>query len=192
MLLQQKNKGQHHFSRPHYSCYLLDYLQTFYFLDVEHFYNYNLDSIKTPLNVDVYAKLLKDTGYPEDEHNFLVQGFTTRFDIGYKGSTQRQSRSKNIPFTVGDKEELWSKIMKEVKAECFVGLYDDILFENYIQSPIGLVPKAGNKTRLIFHLSYVFGEGEQHQSLNGSTLKEECSLNYNDLDVAIRCCLRSG
>ena len=48
--------------------------------------------------------------------------------------------------------------MKEVKAERVAGPFESIPYENYIQSPIGLVPKSGNKTRMIFHLSYKFGE----------------------------------
>ena len=62
-------------------------------------------------------------------------------------------------------------------------------FDNFIQSPIGLVPKAGNKTRLIFHLSFKFGERSEEQSLNGATPMEDCSVHYNDLDVAVASCL---
>ena len=51
--------------------------------------------------------------------------------------------------------------MKEVEAKRVAGLYDKIPFENYIQSPVGLVPKAGGKTRMIFHLSYNFSEEEK-------------------------------
>ena len=50
--------------------------------------------------------------------------------------------------------------MKEIKERRYAGPFmkENFPFVNYIQSPIGLVPKAGNKTRLIFHLSYDFGE----------------------------------
>ena len=136
--------------------------------------------------------MLKQTGYPEDETKFLVDGFTIGFDIGYKGPQNRQSRSRNIPFTVGDKYELWSKIMKEVKLKRFAGPFKTIPYDNFIQSPIGLVPKAGNKTRLIFHLSYVFGDRLEDQSLNGCTIKEECSVHYNDLDAAVKACLETS
>ena len=52
-----------------------------------------------------------------------------------------------------------------------------------MQLPIGLVPKTGNKTRLIFHLSHDFNE---FRSINAYTPKENCSVKYNDLDVAVR------
>ena len=77
--------------------------------------------------------------------------------------------------------------MKEVEAGRHAGPFTEIPFENYIQSPIGLVPKAGNKTWLIFHLSYDFDENRQ--SVNYHTPKEWCTVKYNDLDYAIKTCL---
>ena len=55
-----------------------------------------------------------------------------------------------------------------------------------MQSPIGLVPKHGGKTRLIFHLSYDFGPRWEQKSLNFHTPDEWCSVKYNDLDHAVK------
>ena len=55
-----------------------------------------------------------------------------------------------------------------------------------MQSPIGLVPKHGGKTRLIFQLSYDFGPRWEQKSLNFHTLDEWCSVKYNDLDHAVK------
>ena len=63
-------------------------------------------------------------------------------------------------------------------------------FEFYIQSPIGLVPKAGNKTRLIFHLSYDFGEKFEEKSINFHTPDADCTVKYRDLDHAVKNCLK--
>ena len=63
----------------------------------------------------------------------------------------------------------------------------------YVQSPLGLVPKAGNKTHLIFHLSYDFGPEEAQKSINWHTLDHLCTVKYNDLDQAVHnslCILR--
>ena len=69
------------------------------------------------------------------------------------------------------------------------GPYDQVPFDNFIQSPIGLVPKAGEqKTRLIFHLSYNFSD--QEPSLNQSTPKEYCSVKYRDIDYAVQAILK--
>ena len=163
-------------------------------LEVKRFENYNLTDIVTPLNVEKFKQLLEESKYEAEESQFLIDGFTNGFDIGYRGPTTRQSKSKNIPFTpgVGDKTDMWNKIMKEVEAKRVAGPFKEIPFENYIQSPIGLVPKAGGKTRLIFHLSYNFDKqgSEAEQSVNTGTPKEDCTVKYNDLDQAIRICLR--
>ena len=67
--------------------------------------------------------------------------------------------------------------MKEVKAGRYAGPFDEVPYDNFIQSPIGLVPKAGGKTRLIFHLSFEF-KGEDGGSVNGCNPKEKCSVQY--------------
>ena len=156
-----------------------------------------------PVKVDQLRTLLMETNYDKAETEFLLNGFTTGFDIGYQGPKIRQSSAENIPFTpgVGDKTEMWNKIMKEVKAGRVAGPFDQIPFDNYIQSPIGLVPKKGkNKTRLIFHLSYDFEKHEksnkndsntveERKSLNACTPREICSVKYNNLDVAVKNCI---
>ena len=55
----------------------------------------------------------------------------------------------------------------------------------FIQSPIGLVPKAGGQTRLIFHLSYNFDE-ETMRSVNHYTPPKLYMVHYHDLDMAVR------
>ena len=127
--------------------------------------------------------------YDPVETKFLVEGFSNGFDIGYRGLVIRQSHSTNIPFTIGDKYDMWGKIMKGVKAKRFAGPFDEAPFDNFIQSPIGLVLKAGNHIRLIFHLPYNFGEKDNEQSVNACTPKELCSVKYNDLDTMVEHCL---
>ena len=143
----------------------------------------------TLLNVSKYVRALQEADYNPEEIRFLKDGFTNGFDIGYRGPKIHQSRSKNITFTIGDKMDMWGKIMKEVKAKRFAGPYEAIPYENFIQSPTGLVPKAGNKTRLIFHLSYRFGDREEDMSLNEGTPRELCTVKYNDLYSAVQTCL---
>ena len=78
---------------------------------------------------------------------------------------------------IGTKVDLWNKIMKEVCVGRVAGPYETIPFENYIQSPVGLVPKLGGRTRMIFHLSFNFSEREQDKSLNGWTPRELCTVH---------------
>ena len=149
--------------------------------------NHDLTTLVTPVKADRLEFWLKKSNYNKTETMFLVDGFRNRFDMCYQGPTQRQSRARNIPFTVGNKHMLWEKVLGEVKEGRYAGPFESPPFENYIQSPIGLVPKKGNKTRLIFHLSYDFGPGEP--SVNACTPKELCSVSYCDLDTAVKQCL---
>ena len=71
----------------------------------------------------------------------------------------------------------------------YAGPFNDIPFDNYVQSPIGLVPKAGGKTRLIFHLSYDFKQSG-NKSVNYYMPGETCTVCYKDLDYAIKQSLR--
>ena len=154
--------------------------------------NYDLHNVVIPVKADWLIKLLKQTCYDEQEIEFLRKGFTTGFDLEYQGPVHRQSTARNLPLTVGSKTQLWNKLMKEVKVMRVDGPYDEIPFDDYIQSLIGLVPKVGgdgNRTRLIFHLSHEFKE-EQLQSVNYFIPREHCSVKYKDLDFAIRAYLR--
>ena len=140
----------------------------------------------TPIDVNHFVQLLNESGYDRQETQFLENGFKNGFDIGYEGPQERQSLSDNIPFTIGNKTILWNKLMKEVELKRVAGPFDQIPFENFIQSPIGLVPKSGSdETRLIFHLSYDF-KTDNMKSLNFHTPKEKCSVHYKDIDYAVR------
>ena len=151
--------------------------------------NFDLENIVTPVKVHELVHLLESYGYDSQETQYLKDGFTHGFDVGYNGPMERQSQSHNLPLRVGSLTELWNKLMKEVKLGRVAGPYDEIPFDNYIQSPIGLVPKAGNKTHLIFHLSYDFDQNN-NRSLNHYTLRELCSVKYKDLDHAVSAYLK--
>ena len=77
--------------------------------------------------------------------------------------------------------------MKEVKASRYARPFIEPPSEYFDQSPLRLVPKAGNKMCLIFHLSHDFNEKDK--SINHFTPANLCSVKYNDLDHAIRNCL---
>ena len=74
--------------------------------------------------------------------------------------------------------------MKEVAVNRYAGPFEQIPYESYVQSPIGLVPKDGGKqTRLIFHLSYDFPD---YRSVNFYTPHTYCTVAYRDLDHAVK------
>ena len=154
--------------------------------------NFDWENIVTPVKADILRDLLIEAKYDWEEINFLHRSFTQGFDLGYWGPMDRRDTSPNIPFTVGNKYQLWEKMMDEIEMKRFAGPYkfDDLPFANsrtLVQSPCGLVPKVGNKTRLIFHLSYKFKNG--NESINYWTPEDLSSVKYNDLDNAVKNCL---
>ena len=114
----------------------------------DYFENFNLESIVTPVKVKVFTQLLTAAGYLNDEVNWIRNGFTHGFDIGYQGPQCRQSLSNNIPLKIGNKTELWNKLMKEVNLKRVVGPFNQIPYDNFIQSPIGWYLKQEAKLAL--------------------------------------------
>ena len=99
--------------------------------------------------------------------------------------------SPNLKFHIGNENILWNKVMKEVKLKRYAGPFRHPPFENFIQSPIGLVPKDGGKNaRLIFHLSYP--RDGSNTSVNANTPQELCKVKYQSIDDAVRLCINAG
>ena len=154
--------------------------------------NFTIDDVVTPIKIEVYQQLLRQSSFDQEKAQYLISGFKNGFDIGYRGPLNRTDLSKNIPITVGSESDIWSKLMKEVKLGRHASPFKKIPYKNFMQSPIGLVPKAGNQTRLIFHLSFDFGgsDEEDRKSLNFHTPDELCTVKYKDLDFAVHSILR--
>ena len=88
---------------------------------VSRFENLDLDSIVTPVDANRLKELLEVTNYDVAETAFLVTGFQQGFDMGYRGPENRQDKASNIPLRIGDKWELWEKVMKEVSLKRYCG-----------------------------------------------------------------------
>ena len=52
---------------------------------------------------------------------FLVQGFKEGFKIRYHGDRDVQMRAPNLKLECGTTTGLWSKFMKELKAQRYAG-----------------------------------------------------------------------
>ena len=144
------------------------------------------EDIVTPIQVNRLEHLLVESKYDVKKSKLLVDGFKYGFDLGYRGPENRQDEANNLPFRVGTPTDLWNKVMKEVKEHRFAGPFERPPTQFYVQSPLGLVPKSGGKTRLIFHLSYNFGTEEHKKSINFFTPEKFCKVKYNDLDTAVQ------
>ena len=59
---------------------------TDFFLDIDMTdYNGDLQNIMTPVRADVLLQLLHESQYPDEETQFLYNGFTSGFQIGFTG-----------------------------------------------------------------------------------------------------------
>ena len=125
-------------------------------MEIWNYANHDLDSIVTPVKVDILEQLLEQERYDVEETRFIIDGFRNGFSLGYQGEKDIKMRSPNLPLgSIKKQIILWNKVMKEVKEKRYAGPFTEIPYDTYIQSPIGLVPKDGGKDwRLIFHLSY--------------------------------------
>ena len=85
------------------------------------FSNYDLQNVITPVQIDRMQQLLHESKYDKDETKFIINGLRKGFEIGYRGPRNRRDTARNIPFKegVGNKEELWEKMMKEVRLKHF-------------------------------------------------------------------------
>ena len=154
------------------------------------FENFNLHEIFTPVNAQRFGQLLRDANYPIEKTEFIEQGFSSGFSLGYEGPQEVKQYSANLRLRIGSKLELWNKVMKEVGENRYAGPFEEVPYDYFIQSPIGLVPKdGGKKTRLIFHLSHPRRGGG---SVNGGIPKEICKVKYPEFDQAIKMCLDAG
>ena len=105
--------------------------------------NFDLQNLVTPVKPDVLDRLLREADMDPQKTEFLVGGgFQNGFDLCYRGPQARQSKSHNLPFTVENSLVLCKKLMKEVQLRRVAGPFDEIPYDNFIQSLIGLVPKT--------------------------------------------------
>ena len=60
-----------------------------------------MQSIVTPVKVDVLQNLLIETGYDQKEIQFLVSGFRNGFSLGYQGPEKVKKYAPNLKLQGG-------------------------------------------------------------------------------------------
>ena len=140
--------------------------------------------LATPIRVDRLAWWLK--GYDTCLANYLIEGFTVGFKVGYLGTPtsvtyQNHSSAKTHPQIVEkylESERAKGRILGPFKEPPKV----------YQCSPIGLVPKKEKGDfRVIHDLSYPPG-----QSINDFIPPEETAVTYQSIDDAIEMLVQLG
>ena len=100
--------------------------------EIKQFENFNLKDILTPVNVEAYERLLRNTGFDVDETSYLVDGFKNGFSLEYDGPRRIARKAKNLLLRVGNKIELWNKVMTEVQAKRYAGSFEEVPFKYFI------------------------------------------------------------
>ena len=93
----------------------MHYLNFTFITDILMYSNRDIEMVVTPVDVGMYDKLLYSAGYDPVKASFLVDSFRRGFPLNYQGSKEVHMTSANLKLRVGNKAELWTKIMKEVK-----------------------------------------------------------------------------
>ena len=135
------------------------------------------------MHVQVLSAFL--AGY--DDAEYLVNGFTNGFRLGYSG--QRTSAlSPNLKSCIDNPDTVTKKLNTEVALGRIRGPFECPPLPNLRVSPIGLVPKkAANEFRLIHHLSFPHGS-----SINDHIDPEFSSVHYATFDDAIAMLISLG
>lgn len=126
-------------------------------------------------------------GYTQQVVNFLVDGFRNGFRINV-GNTMGPLNAKNLKSAYEHGEVLRQKIDKEVREGKVAGPFEKPPLDNFIISPVGLVPKKKpGEFRRIHHLSH-----PQGHSVNDNIAKKDTAVSYQTVDDAIQEVLATG
>ena len=99
-------------------------------MEVQEFINLDLENIITPVKPLVLRSWLEETKYDPKKIEYLVHGFSHGFELGYSGKLKDCKRlAPNLKLRIGNKYELWNKVMKEVKLGSYAGPFEQPPFE---------------------------------------------------------------
>ena len=126
-------------------------------------------------------------GYSPSLKQFLVNGFSCGFRIGFAGERQF-FESPNLKSALEKPDIVISKLNKELEAGRIAGPFAVPPFPNFRCSPLGIVPKKDpSEFRLIHHLSY-----PQGSSVNDFIPDDCSSVRYASINDAISVIKQTG
>ena len=122
----------------------------------------------------------------------MINGFTNGFPLGIDPDKRPESRDPcpNSDVAQAKPEELRKLVQKELDLGHMLGPFDEPPLPDMVNSPLHLVPKAGNpdEYRLIHNLAFPYTE----QSVNKSIPKGESSVTYHYIDELIEMAITLG
>lgn len=131
--------------------------------------------------------------YPDKSFvNYLCNGLRKGFDTMISEVNLPTKECRNS-FSARSQPEITSALIAvEVERGYMYGPFNNLPFQNYRVSPIGIAEgKYSNKKRLILDLSSPHNDDE-HSSINDLIDKNNCSMSYVKIDDAIDIILRLG
>ena len=98
--------------------------------------------IKEPLLTQEMVERLEEllVGYPNDKFDYIIDGFTNGFRIGFTGDRCPQS-CIDLRFARQHPDIVQAKIQKEISEGRIEGPFDEVPLDNFKLSPLGLVEK---------------------------------------------------
>ena len=118
--------------------------------------------------------------------HYLLMGFKFGFKLGFQGP-QGARESRNLTSALSRPEVIAAHISKEYAAGNTVGPFKCKPIPDFVVSPLGVVPKKGDKWRLIMHLSFPDGT-----SINDGINNDDFPLKYVTVYHAMDAVMRLG
>ncbi len=143
-------------------------------------------SLPTPVRIDRLIPYLQ--GYPQEEIDYLKQGFTEGFRVGFSGN-QLSYFGPNSKKLMSALDAARAKIDQEVKAGRISGPYSSPPLPNFRVSPLSIRPKRQEgQYRLLHNLSYPYDD----TSTNGGIPQYLKSVHYARVSDAIESIVQVG
>ena len=125
--------------------------------------------------------MLSDSRYDYDMSQDLIKGFSCGFRIPFCGPVDHAYHPRNHPSVLNN----YIYVQQMIASECALGRVAGPFvcppFDNFMVSPLGLVPKKeAGAFRLIHDLSFPKGD-----SVNFGIPRECCSVAYEDFDYVV-------
>ncbi|XP_061170464.1 uncharacterized protein LOC133179795 isoform X1 [Saccostrea echinata] len=149
--------------------------------------NVNQENLKLP--TPVQAHLLKHylQGYDPFLSHYLVQGFTSGFSLGCS-AYPKPRLCRNHSSTTQHADYVLDKLQNEIDLGKIAGPYPSRPFQNFVWSPLGVVPKSTQgKYRLLHDLSFPSAD-----SVNSYISEEHSKIKYDTIDTIISLVLKFG
>lgn len=142
--------------------------------------------LTTPVKVDRLEPLL--VGYDSIKKYFLIDGFKKGFRLYSVVKTDSLGEAPNLISAQQNPKIVDEKLKKELETNRLAGPFDEFPFDNFVVSPLGIVPKkTPGEFRMIHHLSYPKGS-----SVNDGIDDEYSSVKYARIEDAIKCIKANG